>query len=415
MPEPLKCKLAWGHLDFTQGEYAPCFRFKVNLQHIAKIDAKLPSEVINSDAMQAVRQSLIDGEFPVGCFDCKFKESRGLQSYRNLADGFDWIDPDNKIDYNSSITTRIDDLELKFSRTCNFLCRHCNVESNSSFEVLGKKQPEIRDQLLDLDFYHLVESDMVISEVSDEVIDDLIKNVIPGIGRIFFSGGEPLYHIQHYRFLERLIQDPNIDTSKISLGYNTNLSMIKFKQYSLVELWRHFKHIHVTVSLDGTGEFFNYFRERGNYNEIISNLYEICEHAHNLKNILLVSTSSAYQAFYADITFDELSRMAEDIKQRFKITVQTRPTFVHTLGLDMVELERETKDFIIDRLQASMPGRNAFYDKAIGEIITHLRGDSRIAKSNFKEIAKLQDELHNRDAFVSVPRIAEYVYNGRLI
>jgi hypothetical protein len=147
MDKILKCKYAWGHLDFLQGQYGPCFRYKVNKQPIAKISDKLPSEVINSEEMQSVRRSLQQGVFPPGCFDCALKESRGLKSYRQQVTEHHWDDED-KINYNSVVVDRILDLELKFSRTCNFLCRHCYSESNNMFELIGKKHPDIHDKLL---------------------------------------------------------------------------------------------------------------------------------------------------------------------------------------------------------------------------------------------------------------------------
>lgn len=410
----LKCKYAWSHLDFLQGQYGPCFRYKVYKQPIAKMSEKLPSEVINSEEMQTVRRSLQQGEFPPGCFDCALKESRGLKSYRQHAfEEKEW-DKDNTIDYSNVIVDKILDLELKFSRTCNFLCRHCNSESNSLFEVIGKKHPDIHEKLLEQRFDQFGIAESPITEVSDEIIDDLVNNIIPDCKHIRFSGGEPLYHIQHYQFLEKLINSPNIDTKTIDLSYNTNLSLLQFKGYDIHELWDKFKSIHITVSMDGTGSLFNYFRERGDYDTVISNIETLAAKSTNIESFFFVCTSTAYHAFYADVIFKDLTELCERVHNRYNIRCTTRPTFVHTPGIDMVDLEVETKQFIIDNLEKTVPSNNSMYDYAINEIITHLKGDKRNFNSDFKTIVKLQDQLYEKDAFVMASRVAEYVYNNKL-
>lgn len=412
---PLPCKYAWSHLDFLQGQYGPCFRYKVYKQPIAKINDKLPSQVINSPEMQSVRHSLQQGIFPSGCFDCELKENRGLKSYRQHSlEQLDW-DKDNTIDYNSVVIDKILDLELKFSRTCNFLCRHCNSESNSLFEVIGKKHPEIHEKLLEQKFDQFGKAESPIIELSDDIIDDLVKNIIPKCEHIRFSGGEPLYHLQHYQFLEKLINSSNIDTKKIDLSYNTNLSLLHFKNYNVHDLWKNFKSVHITVSMDGTGSVFNYFRERGDYDTIINNIETLASTSNNIESFLFVCTTSAYQAFYADIIFKDLTELANHIHNKYGISCRTRATFVHTPGIDMADLEVETKQFIIENLQKTIPSTNGMYDYAIKEIITHLQGNKRNFKSDFKTIVKLQDQLYNKDAFTMVPRIAEYVYNNVLM
>lgn len=411
----LKCKYAWSHLDFLQGQYGPCFRYKVYKQPIAKMSERLPSEVINSDEMQEVRRSLQQGVFPAGCFDCALKERTGLKSYRQHAfEEKDW-DRNNTINYESTVIDKILDLELKFSRTCNFLCRHCNSESNSLFEVIGKKHPDIHEKLLEQHFDQFGIAESPIIEVSDEIIDDLVDNIIPQCEHIRFSGGEPLYHIQHYQFLEKLIASPHIDTKNIDLSYNTNLSLLQFKEYDLHSLWDHFKSIHVTVSMDGTGSLFNYFRERGDYDTIIKNIEELSAKSTNIQSYFFVCTTSAYHAFYADSVFKDLVALCDHIYSKYNIPCRTRPTFVHTPGLDMVDLEVETKQFIISNLEKTLPSDNSMYDYALSEIITHLKGDQRNFKSSFKEIVKLQDQLYDKDAFALAPRVAEYVYNNKLV
>lgn len=409
----LKCKYAWSHLDFLQGEYAPCYRFKIKPQPIASLKDALPSEVINNSAMQSVRASLQQGVFPPGCSDCAYKESHNLKSYRQKSlDDYEW-DVDDTIDYSKTTVPAILDLELKFSRTCNFLCRHCMSDSNSQFEILGRSNPEIAQQLLDLGFDHIGIGDSPITTVTDDILDDLIKNVLHSVERITFSGGEPLYHLAHYKFLERLIQDSSINTKKIQLSYNTNLSLINFKSYNLSDLWQHFKGVHLTVSMDGTGELFNYFRERGDWATVVSNLYTLLDKSKTIDSILLVCTCTAYHAFYADSVFDTLSKMVTDIKQRYNISyVTTTPTFVHyPAGLDIVNLPKSVKNKLVKRYVKTI-GEDEVYNDAMRELLVHLNGDAYVNADLFAKIVKLQDQLHNRSCKDLLPELAAFVYAG---
>jgi len=393
----MRCKFAWSHLDFKPGGYAPCFRFKNQHGDYGKVP-DLPSKVINNADWKKVRQQLRNGEWPAGCVDCKIQEESGIKSYRQKSLENSLPDPN----YNKDKIV-ITDLQLKLSRACNFACRHCSTASNSSFLQYGKDNPVIASDLKNnYDFDHLTDEKRVIDIPTPEVIDDLFDNILPTVKRIEFSGGEPFYHVEMYRLLERMI-DSDIDTSKIHLIYNTNMSLTSFKNYDIVELWRHFKSIHITVSMDGTGDLFNYFRTHGDYNTTVNNLYEVLSSCDNITSVLLACTTCAYHAFYVN----EISRDLFDIKKHIQkkypqVGVEARPTFVHwPKGLDIVNLAEDTKQMLLEQITD-----NEFSK----EIKLRLKANRTIPDENFKEIVKLQDQVYNRDASVLAPRIFDYVY-----
>ena len=420
--KPLLCNYAWGHLDFhTKGQYAPCFRFNPNEQEMKKVTETLPSEAMNSDEMKKVRSQLLKGEWPNGCFDCKNKEEKGIRSYRqeSIMKNITWdgFNPD----YNSVTIKNYHEIEIKFSRTCNLFCRHCNTLSNSRFEILGKKFPALKKEFEDLNFTHLSTPKKHIAEISDEVIDDLVQNIIPGVSRIMFGGGEPLYHLAHYKFLEKLINSPNIDTKQITLDYNTNLSMISFKKYQLSELWEHFKAIRVTVSVDGTRKLFNYFRQNADYGQMLKNVHSILQNCSTVNHLTFVCTSTSYHAFYMDTIIDDISTELSAIREKYNINTHFKLTFVHyPEALDMVNLDDNVKQFLIENIEKSyLPEKypdsiRDCYDHAYKEFFTYMKNPKNMEVS-FSKIAKLQDQLHNVDAFQLVPRLAEYIYNERLV
>jgi len=393
----MKCKYAWTHLDFKPGGYAPCFRFKLYHGHQFGGVPHIPD--VNSSEWRRVRAQLMNDEWPVECVDCKIQEENGIKSYRQRSEDVLVSEPD----YNSTEVV-VKDLQLKLNRACNYSCRHCTVASNSNFIKIGKQNPEIANKLwAQHHFDHVIERlDHQIDIPTPEIIDHLFENVLPTVERIEFSGGEPFFHVEMYRFLERMIEDPNIDTSNITLVYNTNMSMTKFKNYDIVELWEHFKRADITVSMDGTGDLFNYFRQGGDYDSVIKNIHDMLSRTNKIEKLLLVCTTTAYHAFYMNEISSDLFHLKQDLERHYGVEVKYRTTFVHwPAGLDVVNLDEKTKINIFENLKL---------DDFTSEFALRLKGKRTIEHETFKDIVRLQDELYNRDASELAPKIFDYCY-----
>lgn len=384
----MRCKYAWTHLDFKTGGYAPCFRFKRHGLKDSGTD-KLPSEVINNSDFVRVREELASGIWPKGCVDCKIQEESGIESYRQRSLYNKNV---RKADYSTNII-KIKDLQLKLSRACNYNCRHCDSGSNSSFEKIGIKFPEIETKLSqEFEFNHITKAKNKIAIPSKEVMDDLFVNVIPWVETIEFSGGEPFYSIEMYKTLERMIEDPLIDTSKITLMYNTNMSLLEYKGYNVKNYWYKFKSIRLTVSMDGTGDLFNYFRTGGDWDTVVNNIKEVSP---MVDNFLFVCTTSSYQAFYMNEIYRDLTNLKDSVKGPL---IKLRATFVHwPKVLDIVNLEDEVKLEILENTEVN-EFTQPFIDRIKGE---------RTAAPRFKQLVIEQDKLYN---IKESGKIHEYVY-----
>ena len=398
----MKCSYAWTHLDFKKGGYAPCFRFK-NTNDVQRGEYwlesgadKLPSQVINNKDFQTVREQLRNDEWPAGCIDCKTQEEAGMSSYRTRS--LEYTDQYTEPDYDSNVAV-IRDLQLKMSRACNYTCRHCDSASNSSFEKLGRQFPEIENELkTKYQFSHITPAgDKKIIIPTAEVMEDLYENVFPTVEQLEFSGGEPFYQIEMYKVLQRLIDHPNIDTTKMRLVYNSNMSQLTHKGYSVKKLFPHFKEVHITVSMDGTGKLFEYFREGGNWDNVISNIKEIAPYVHQF---LFVCTTSSYQAFYMNEIYADLMELKASIPETI---VQIRATFVHwPKALDIINLEEETKSKIMQTLEI-----NEFTK----EFAIRLTSTYNEIEPCFKGLVKTQDLLYDRSCEDMAPKIWDYICN----
>jgi hypothetical protein len=74
---------------------------------------------------------------------------------------------------------------------------------------------------------------------------------LPQIDYIYFAGGEPLLQPEQYALLERLIA---LGRTDVALSYNSNMSVMSFKDRSILDLWSHFPNVEVEASVDAAGE-----------------------------------------------------------------------------------------------------------------------------------------------------------------
>ena len=395
----MKCKYAWSHLDMKQGGWAPCFRFKLQDQQFVESDInKLPSQVINNSDFIKVRQALRNDEWPLGCIDCQIQEESGLSSYRTRslskeANSHIEYEPDYDVDI-----IHVASLELKMTRACNFECRHCDTSSNSRFEQTGKDNPIIESKLWKLFRFSHISMPLYKAEIPDDrIMDDLFEHILPTVEFVEITGGEPFYTRTMYKTLQRMIDDPRIDTKKMTINCNSNMSVLGFKGWTVKTLWPHFGRIIVKVSINGTGDLFNYFRQGGDYQTVVNNIKEISP---LVDHFLFVCTTSAYHAFYMNQIYNDFLDIKASVASG--TSVNMRPNFVHwPQALDIVNLEEETKDKILEELEI-----NDF----TAEFAQRLKEGKRTTGSNkFKELVRLQDELYNVSCETMAPKVWDYI------
>jgi hypothetical protein len=99
--------------------------------------------------------------------------------------------------------------------------------------------------------------------------EDLDRDVIRDLETLHFAGGEPLIIDAHYRLLEKLI---SAGKTGVALKYDTNLSHLKFKHWDVIELWKQFPNLTVSLSLDGVGRKGEYIRDGLDYETWVENV-----------------------------------------------------------------------------------------------------------------------------------------------
>jgi hypothetical protein len=119
-----------------------------------------------------------------------------------------------------------------------------------------------------------------VMKVSDTIVEDLIPH-LKNVKSFYFAGGEPLIMPEHYKVLKYLYDTMPIieqhwgNKRRLSIHYNTNLSVITYDEQSLIDLWKGFDRVFLSISCDGIDKVGEYQRVGFQHERFIENLKTI--------------------------------------------------------------------------------------------------------------------------------------------
>jgi len=214
---------------------------------------KTIEEAFNSEEYKKLRIDMLNGVQNSYCDSCYNLEDNNIKSSRQKWNEHhkDKITPIiekySKDKFDGTVDTEFVSLDLRPSNICNFKCRTCN----DSFSTRWQEEKE--------DFYKTnmgklafgTEKLYGLNKIDFQLNEDSMVN----IEVLYFAGGEPFVLEEHFNLIESL---KNKD--KISLMYNTNFSILKYKGKSIYEYLKEFRKVHFCISLDGLGELGEYIR-----------------------------------------------------------------------------------------------------------------------------------------------------------
>ena len=221
-------------------------------------------EVMNSDYFKEVRLQMLNNEIPEACKRCFTEEANGVRSKRveendRLHFTEDMARAITKTD--GSIPVNFKFVELRLGNLCNVKCRTCNPASSTSWSAEYQKlQKEVTfvtkyDKNIDSSWTE-----------SNGFWDDLLAHS-KDIELIYVNGGEPTLVEKHWKYLEKLIE---LGLNKqITLWYNINMTNLPDK---LIDLWKQFKKVQVTCSIDDLRERNEYIRTGTKWSKVLENL-----------------------------------------------------------------------------------------------------------------------------------------------
>ena len=264
------CMLPWIHLHaWPDGRAYPCCLANGDYP-VGSFKEKSMREIWNDTDMREMRTNMLKDEPCRQCSDCYEQESTGFSSMRNNSNknfGQHIAEIDLTLPDGSLPDMKLHYWDVRFSNICNLKCRSCGSIFSSRWydddvKLWGKAlRPRVQ-----------------FAGRHDEDIWEQMQEQIPHLDQIYFAGGEPLIMEEHNRILRLLIEKNN---TKVALVYNTNLTELKYKGESVLDLWQHFPDICVAASLDDMGDRASIIRSGTKWAEVEQNIRDLkhkCPH-----------------------------------------------------------------------------------------------------------------------------------------
>jgi hypothetical protein len=261
----------------TQVERYPSFQS--NPEHY-----QLASDIedfVNDDNLKQIRKQMLNGEKPDACKECFNLEEKGIKSFRQLHNDdhlgdinatLDHINSDGSIDIKA-----INYLDVTLGNVCNLKCRTCNPWASHSW----------LDEAPTVPHNEFTKTTYIVSKMSSQqpwfiqAFDThFFDQVLPNVKTINFLGGEPLVVKEHYTWLQQIV-DMGL-AKNITLQYNSNGTTIPKK---ILEIWQHFKHITLSLSIDAVDELAYYVRHPSKWHVIQRNVGKLAIYTRNNTNL----------------------------------------------------------------------------------------------------------------------------------
>lgn len=303
---PSFCSAPWVHIhSLPDGTLQPCCLwdysvYKASKEKFGNINENSVQEILLNDSFNELRKKFLLGETVDGCSRCYDREKTQAEqnsSMRNFFNNF-FIDSDeieeyilNTNDDGSLNELNIKYLDIRFGNICNLKCRMCGHGLSSSWyeeelEILGEQSGR-----------HGPKQKFIHSDCYDK-----IEQYLPYVKEIYFAGGEPFLYPEHLKMLDKLIE---VGNTNCSIKYNSNMTTLKYKGRSFIDVWKNFPNVYIGASIDDMGDVVEYIRTnssweilRQNYEEILNKCPHVRINVSPTIGILNLETYSKFERFY---------------------------------------------------------------------------------------------------------------------
>jgi hypothetical protein len=239
------CAAPWRGLHINpQGSVKTCCAGDPNM--LGNLNSQTIEEILHGSALQEVRQTLREGRpHAQYCHNCVQAERHG----RSERDWHNRLNPEFTVDQVSDTDHHPVLIDIRWNTTCNFSCNYCNEHSSSQWASLKRLSVQSGTR----PYY--------------EQVCDYIYQHQSHIKKVALIGGEPLLLKENERLLEVIPLDCQIDViTNLGVDLSNNRIFDRLAQRANVG-WN--------ISLDNTGDRFEYVRHGGSWALIEKNIEKI--------------------------------------------------------------------------------------------------------------------------------------------
>jgi MoaA/NifB/PqqE/SkfB family radical SAM enzyme len=373
-----------------------CMYRNENLQYSLGVE---PIEVnFGQTAFKTAREELSNGIRHSHCEWCFEEEDAGRKSKR-IRDNekyIDWLKNGNQ-PFNG-----LAKLELNLGNTCNLKCRTCAPHSSSTwmqeyydlYEFNTYKTYKIYSE--DMKKYHQYYDD-------DSPFWDDLENNLSNIKQFDFYGGEPFMSKKMWRILEVAVEKGYAHDMEIH--YATNGTQWPETQ---VEIFKYFRHVHISFSIDGVREGFEYMRYPAIWEVVKSNMIKAREFNQRTSNLYLgwCITLSSINIWSLPDILEEQSKNFKDFGPYLNL--------VHgPLWYNISQIPDYVKEKLVDRLETIPKEYMDHYmsNNHLPGIINYIKLGISDEKNwqKFNEFTKLHDRYRGHNFIEVYPEYAKII------
>lgn len=347
-----KCALLHNHMCVgVDNMWRICCKFKGQPRPYA--------DTVNFDQFKSSSQykqvvNTMETDWHPGCSICKDVEEDGrresLRQYSNRMFSFN---------------EGLESIEISLSNECNLKCRMCGPKYSTKWvDLIDKNHNLLEMQSFDRYDHHVQRKELS--------FEQLIGNTdLSNVKEIKYLGGEPFVSNKINKFFEILDQKSNIEN--ITFHTNSNCTHFPYKQ---IEFLKRFKHVIITLSIDGYGKLNDYIRDGKQWSTIHSNVIKWRKFRDDNKNIHLLITPSVQAYNIHDL--ENLKLFADNNQIKFKLQYVYEPEFFslntlppeylnqHINDINKVDIEKASFNPL---LWEQFKKYTLMFDKAVGKNI----------------------------------------------
>ena len=242
------CILPWINLDrnadTSKPSFAPCCLYQGEKQYHGF------DEYWHGDELKKLRQDMLDGNRPKGCWKCWSDEDSGKKSMRQSVNE-SRLEPHVASTSQQSEQLRPVQVKLLAGASCNLACRMCQSHVSSRVYKVWQE----------------IGLDTKEPYKYDHVSDGLIRENADSVRYIDLMGGEPFYNKKVHGLIQWLVD--NGHAGHITIYVTTNAMIIDAQ---LIDNLKKFQDVVAIVSLDAVGKKHEYIRPGADWNTIVSNI-----------------------------------------------------------------------------------------------------------------------------------------------
>jgi MoaA/NifB/PqqE/SkfB family radical SAM enzyme len=354
--------------------------------------------IYHSEYMQNLRSQFRAGVKPATCNRCWDEEAAGRTSKR-IHSQVRLKELYTQVDWANDTPDQLWFVDLKLGNICNLKCRICGSWSSSKWadEEL-KYMPKDFDKKQHIAYTWLKQGAWPRNQ--DTNFWNNLRELLPNIKYIEFTGGEPWLIQEHFDLLEYAVVQGY--SKHIDIHYNTNGTVMPDQLW----LWQHFGRVDIAFSIDNVGERFEYERYGAVWDEVVENIDTIHRIRDTWKGSIHNSNITTQLCFTVNIQnvyyLDELLAWAD--------TKGFNNIYFNMLhSPDHVSVQRMTpqaQELVLNKLKTVF-WTSAFYQKEIDSVINFIELGTGSNGAEFLEKMQRTDAYRKENFALTHPEIAQ--------